>query len=660
VNNTIRILLVEDNPADADFSLREIRKGEIKFVSSIVETESNYIKGIKEFLPDIILSDYSLPQFTGMKALKIRNKIVPEIPFIIITGSNNEGIAVECMKAGANDYILKNAISRLPFSIREAIEQKNIMMEKKRMEASLIESKEEIHAIYDNSPLLLLLLDNEGRIRKVNNFALRFSNSNEANLIGLRLGEALHCLNSTESPGGCGTGSHCKQCRLRNTGLKTIKSQKSIYNVEVSLPFLINNIRTEIYFLISTTNLKIQNNPMVIVSIMDITTLKNTETELIIAKVKAEESDKLKSAFLANMSHEIRTPMNGILGFTELLKDTEIDNFMKGKYIDVINKCGLQLLNIINDIIDISKIEAGQEKIHNVCFNLNNILDELNTFFQLDILKKELDIFFHKGLKDSSSYIIGDPVKLKQILTNLIGNALKFTHEGKIDVMYIIKDNFMVFSVKDTGIGILPSNQKKIFERFRQSDMSDTRIYGGTGLGLSISKSYTEMMGGNIYVESEFGNGSNFIVELPYVPAKLETEERKNIIPDKTFFIPDWSDKSILLAEDENFNVLVIIAILESTKVNIYVAKNGLEAVEMCKKQLDIDLVLMDIKMPVMDGLEATRIIKSIKKFLPVIAVTAYALSNDWDKCLDAGCDGYLPKPLVRNDLITIISKYFI
>jgi len=379
--------------------------------------------------------------------------------------------------------------------------------------------------------------------------------------------------------------------------------------------------------------------------------------ELVLAKEKAEVSDKLKTAFLANMSHEIRTPMNGILGFSQLLKEPDLTNQEKSKYIDTIDNSTHQLLNIITDILNISKIEAGEETTHSLFFNLIDLLDEIKSFFLPLAKQKKLKLSLVNNLSPGIVNINSDPVKLRQILDNLIGNAIKFTPKGKVEIAVTSKNDRLIFSIKDTGIGIEPSLHKVIFDRFRQVELTHSRKYGGTGLGLSLAKSYIEMLGGTIHLDSSLGKGSVFTFEVPLCVINepiLEKKSRKN----KISFNHKWDDKTLMLAEDEEDNASFIQTALIPTGIKIITALNGLEAVELCRKNKDISLVLMDIKLPVMDGLEATRIIRSFNKEIPVIATTAYALSSDAEKCIEAGCDDYIPKPIVIDQLFVIIEKY--
>jgi PAS domain S-box-containing protein len=383
--------------------------------------------------------------------------------------------------------------------------------------------------------------------------------------------------------------------------------------------------------------------------------LRIINDELIKAKERAEESDRLKSSFLANMSHEIRTPMNAILGFSELLKSKKFSEERKGKFIDIINAKSRQLMKIISDIIDISKIEAGQIKIVNKNFPVNDLIKDLQILYHSmqEQEKKPIKLITNNKLTDENSWIYADKLRIEQILTNFLANAYKFTEKGKIEVGYEMRgDKTIVFHVRDTGIGIGKDETKIIFDRFRQVSTSYHRIYGGTGLGLSISRGLADKLGGSIWVESEINKGSTFYLKIPYT--RGETSEKINKDNTKSY---NWENKTILIAEDEEANYSFFEMLLKSTKAKIVRATDGLEAVEKSKDP-NINLVLMDIKLPELDGLEATKIIKKNRKTLPIIAQTAYAMSSDEVACLKAGCDAYIAKPIKIKTFLRMIDQF--
>jgi len=384
------------------------------------------------------------------------------------------------------------------------------------------------------------------------------------------------------------------------------------------------------------------------------------EFELVQAKVKAEESDKLKTAFLANMSHEIRTPMNGILGFAEMLNDDLLSEGNRKKYVEIINNNGKMLMNLIDDIIDFAKIEAGQTKILRQEFSLNALLTQIHSSFLGVNVKKDKDnikLRIKKVLSNEDCYLQSDPNRLRQILTNLIGNAFKFTKEGYIEFGYNLpKDGIIEFYVKDTGIGISSNKLELIFERFVQADYSRSRKYSGSGLGLAISKGFVELLSGKMWVESVENEGSTFYFSVPYFPAsKKPSEEIDRKKPRSEY---NWEDKVFLIAEDDTFSYKLLEGFLKKTNAKVLHAEDGIQAVEICKSNPNIDLILMDVQMPDMNGIEATKVIKEFRENLPVIAQTANAIAEEKQKCLEAGCDDFVTKPINITELFTKIDEW--
>ncbi|MHC1703810.1 MAG: PAS domain S-box protein [Tenuifilaceae bacterium] len=385
--------------------------------------------------------------------------------------------------------------------------------------------------------------------------------------------------------------------------------------------------------------------------------LQKANEELTKAKEKAEESDRLKSAFLANMSHEIRTPMNGILGFADLLKKPLLTGQQQQEYISIIEKSGARMLNIINDIIDISIIESGEIKVSISETNINEQIDYIQTFFKLDLEKKGLTLRLNKSLPTNESKIQTDSEKLYAILTNLVKNAIKFTDEGFIELGYCRKEDYLEFYIKDTGVGIPKERRHAIFERFIQADIDDKRAFQGAGLGLSITKAFVEMLGGKIWIESEEKKGTTFYFTIPYfydskksVNNKVDFEYHSTLNTDSL---------KILVAEDDETSDMFISLLLSKYNCELLHARNGVEAVQTCKNNPDIDLVMMDIKMPLMSGYDATKQIRMFNPKVIIIAQTAYALTGDKEKAIEAGCNDYIAKPLDQDLLKELMKKYF-
>ncbi len=464
-------------------------------------------------------------------------------------------------------------------------------------------------------------------------------------------------------------------CKFYGYTLNEIK-KKSVYDLNtldndkvlMQMAMAINHSRN--YFLfehrlsngskrqveVHSTPVKMGDENSLFSIVYDVSERTRIEKELIKAKEKAEESDKLKSAFLANMSHEIRTPMNAITGFSQLLKSKKIDDIKKDLFVNKINQNSMILLRLIDDIIDTSKIESGLLKLYDNAFELNNLI---NNIHQSYTEQKKFRDFKQVEIKTSYPYneinIKTDSTRLRQIIINLIENAIKFTEKGHIHFGYYQEERTLIFFVEDTGIGIHKEEQNEIFERFRQVDIGSTRKYGGTGLGLAICKGLITAMGGFIWLKSEPGKGSTFYFSLPLheVSETEKAPQDENII--QTNF--KWIGKKILIVEDQISNIELIKEILKDSKADLHIAENGNQAYDMYQR-VQPDIILMDIQLPDIDGYEVTSKIRKTDSDTPIIAQTAFAMEDDKRKSYISGCNDYISKPLNPELLLYKINKF--
>jgi PAS domain S-box-containing protein len=522
-NSEIRILFVEDLEFDYDLAIRALKRGAIGFESRRVETDENMLAALHEFNPHIIISDYSMPQFNGREALKLAIEHAPNIPFIMLTGSMNEGVAVECMKAGAIDYVIKESITRLPFAVKEALERSRILAAKTKSENDLKKSEERYRNLVENSLVGIYTTNTLGEFQFFNsalceilqfdspsqliksNFKTLFKNPDESF-------KFLQTLSTNNKLVNYEIEMVSDKGNIRNTIISAVLDGKTISGMLLDIT---DRKRDEQEIKAKNCEIEIQNEEYRLLNL-----------ELLAAKIKAEESDSLKTAFIQNLSHEIRTPMNGIIGFTDLIKGKKNIPEIFVQYIEVIEKSGDRLMSLINDLVDISKIETGLITTTAEKFNVNDTLSELQLIFMQETEEKGLSLAVAQKLPEAESIIISDKGKVFQILSNLLKNAIKFTESGSIEFGCRRKNEMLEFYVKDTGIGIDPKKHSNVFKRFFQANTSLSSGYEGSGLGLSISKAFVEKLGGTIWVEGSSGSsweghGSTFLFTLPYNPPKV-------------------------------------------------------------------------------------------------------------------------------------------
>lgn len=626
----LRILMLEDDAMDADLNKAQLTLlEEYNCIVTWVTDKNSYLNGLNS-CPDIILSDYSLPQYNGLEALNDLKAKKMIIPFIFVTGTINEETAADTIKTGAWDYVVKDRLFRLPFAIRNALKLKEERIN--TLKAEVLNRK--LSMAVEQSPAHIIITDINGKIEYVNN---RFTE-----VTGYHPGEVVG-----KDPRVFIPGNYIDE--NFNLFWDNLKAGQ-VWRGEAQSKRKDGSVFWES---ISISPLKDENGEIThFVTIKeDISIRKKMEQDLIAALDHAERSDKLKDVFLQNLSHEIRTPLNAIVGFSSLLKE-ERSELNQKEYKDIILRSSHQLLSIVSDILTVSKIQTGQEELIVKPYSINPIMENLKTLFLPKAKAKNLDFRLNIDV-NANPTILTDETKLVQILTNLLNNAIKFTHKGHIELGYSIDNTTIDFFITDTGIGISQEFHDAIFERFRQADNLVAVNYGGTGLGLSISRSFAEMLGGRISVKSALGMGATFTLHLPYKEAEPITKK----ITTQPEHLSANQEVSILIAEDEEFNFQLIEAFLKGRGFTLLKARNGREAIETCKSHPEISVILMDIKMPDIDGLNALMEIRKFNPNVPAIAQTAYALEQEKQQFLSRGFNDYISKPIKRETLLEKIQN---
>ena len=621
------ILIVDDNQDITDFLTRILSQ------RYLISTASNGKEGIEKAVslkPDLIITDIMMPVMSGDEMVRrIReNDDLADIPVIMLTAVIDEKVKNELLKQSVQDFLTK------PFSIDELRSKvESIINQQNKQKGKIAEAELRYKQALDNMLEGCQIIGNDWRYLYVNQSAASFGRKRIEELTGQTIFDVYP--NIKEQP-------------IFET-LKNCLDNKVPAHFETEFEF-VNHSR-------GWFELSVHPVPEgIFILSFDITPRKLAEQEIILAKEKAEESDRLKTAFLHNISHEIRTPLNAIVGFSSILGKQDLTADKKRDYINIINTSNSQLLSIISGIIALATLEAGQEHINETETDINKLLSEVYDQFLLRHIPPEIILKYHTELAGDHALILTDPLKLTQIMINLVDNALKFTGNGNVDFGCKLVDGSLLFFVEDTGIGIPEEMHEIIFERFRQIDNSPTRKYGGSGLGLALTKGYVELLGGKIQLRSEPGKGSFFGIKLPYKPVVQNEVLTKSSEKSSEVLFP--AGKTVLVAEDEINNFYLIKELLSPLELHVIRAENGLEAVRLCQDGNSPDLVLMDIGMPVMDGIEATKRIKEFNPALPVVALTAYAFESDVKNIIDSGCDEYLGKPIRQNQLMAILTKY--
>jgi len=661
--NPLRILFIEDLPSDVDLAVLELRKEKLIFEYTTVCTRVDLIKALKKFRPGLIISDYMLPSFNGLQALKEVKEFNPEIPFILCTGSINEETAVECIKAGAEDYVIKEHMTRLPFAVKEVLEQQRIQSEKRAAELLLKENKEKLQSIFSVAPVGIGLVIDRVFI-EVNDTFCKMTGYSRKEIIG-KNSKMVYATREEYETAGIDKYKDIAENGTGSVETRFKRKDGRILNIFLSLTTLDEHDLTK----------------GVTFSVMDITERKladealrkhrdhleelvNERTEeLSKAKKQADEANRAKSEFLANMSHEIRTPMNAVLGYAELL-GFMLEDKTQRDYLESIKSSGRSLLTLINDILDLSKIEAGKLELQFEYVNSQSFFSEFERIFSLRLSEKGLKFILDISSGTPEGIYIDD-ARLRQIILNLIGNATKFTEKGSIRLKVYAENpqivNYskgkteefidLIIEVTDTGIGISKEMQEEIFNPFVQGQGQNVKKYGGTGLGLAISQRLVQLMNGTINLDSQLNKGSSFKINIPGVSYLRDFERKTDEIQlDPADIV--FEKATIIVADDVEHNRKYLIDALKNANIKIVEAVDGQQAFSLAKKIVP-DLIITDIRMPILDGFGLLKKLKGddLLKHIPVIAYSASVMKAQKNRIRESEFTGLLIKPVQVTEL---------
>lgn len=636
---TLRVLLIEDDFVDAKNFERVLGKTDIESTFKHLTSTEEGFNELKENDYDLVFLDYHLPKGNGLTLLKSLNEIGFTVPVVIITSYADPHVAVEMIQSGASDYIPKSLLNvdGLSQCIRNSVKVKELEKKKKETEKQLRKVEDRLGTIISNTPIILFVLDRNGDFQLGIGKHWESFNPSTNSVIGVNFLDVFEEYNIlTKAVQSCYEGS-IQKC--------TIEINEIVFEITLT-PTLDDD----------------QEVREVLGLALDISDHANGKESLRKAKQIAENTSKLKQEFIANMSHEIRTPMNAIIGFTNLICETEL-SVLQTEFVKAIKVSGENLLTLVNDVLDFSKIEAGKLTLEKEDFLLHDVIESVCRILEVKASENRIKLQFNIN-GNVPKAIKGDPTRLYQILMNLTGNALKFTQKGSIYIDVSIKkeglnDVVLCFQVKDTGVGIPVEKQQMIFESFMQVEGKSNRRKGGTGLGLSIVKNLIDLMDGDISVQSEVNKGSVFTFNVPFGFADSDFKIQKEVVDLKEKF-KKLEGKRILLAEDNAMNQKLVIMYLKKYNVSIDLAETGIQAVKAVRSN-DYDLVLMDIQMPDMDGVEATSEIRNTidgaRGNVPILAMTAHAFKEEIDKCFNVGMNAHISKPIDKQEFLTLISS---
>jgi PAS domain S-box-containing protein len=636
----ITILNLEDDIGDAELIKEAIESEQPNWEITSVTTGEEFVREFIKNRYDIILSDYKVPGYSGIKALELVRSKNSIIPFIFVSGSMGEEMAVEMIKKGATDYVLKDKLFKLPAAIIRALKEAKAEKEKLEMQRRLKESEEKYKQIIDTALVGVYQTNEKGEIT--------FANQTMAQILDFLSPDELKKYNALE---------FYKDQEEREKLLKILKSKGRANGFETELVTKDNKTKN---VLMSVNYVGDSYTGMMV----DITDRRKYIEGLKAAKERAENLNKIKSNFLGTISHEMRTPMIGILGFTDILRKEVKDEEQK-EVADIIYESSKRLMNTLNLILDLSRVESNKQELQLCDVNISDTI--MTSTEVLQSLAKEKNLYLQTEIKNHDIIVHLDESLLIKVINNLIDNAIKFTDKGGVKIelesRQIDNRDYAVIKVIDTGIGIDEQYHSIIFEEFRQVSEGLSRSFEGTGLGLTISKKYVELMGGKISVHSKPGEGSTFEVIFPIVNAEAEQvlvepeqETAKDIENVKQ--IPEFKIKPKILQVEDDWASIMYVKKCLNGKAELKQVKNGEEALELVKNE-QFDVILMDINLKGgMNGLEITEKIRNLKNYeiTPIVAVTAFAMKGDKEEFLSKGCTHYLAKPFHREELLDLIN----
>jgi len=639
------ILLVEDEPGHIELIKRMFEKNRRQWKIVTCQTTREAKERLKEISPMAMLLDNRLPDDTGFNFLNqlARDRNLLPLPVIMLTSHGNEDLAVKAMRLGAEDYIVKSeeGFQSILQRVEQAINHWNAKCEKLRLQQQLKRSEQKYRSLIYNMHAGIMLISTTGQIIEVNPAFLDIFDYKQSTLKDKSIEEIFQSTQMTE------------------TGVNLFKNEEVIRN----LPIVIKTFSGEKKIIeISSKPIRDEKGNILFIEIIihDVTAQKQMEAELIRSKRKAEEANRMKTAFFHNISHELRTPLNAILGFTQLLLQKKLASDVR-EMLNYILLSGNNLGAIINDLLDITRIEAGKTNISLSPIMTQDLVRYLSNEFQKELLDKGLK-FETQISANVPKVFISDNLRLQQILTNLLSNAIKFTSKGTVSLSVDSTEEKLLFIVSDTGIGIAWEDQKRIFEDFVQLENSGSKKQGGVGLGLAISKRIAELLQGEIWVRSKIGRGTSFFVSIPLLNSStIDQNSSEKIEYDVTAKKQQiLNTKTMLLADDEPFSRRIIEEAVKNWGWNVITVTNGKEVLDTLYTVF-VDLVVLDMQMPVLDGYETSRKIKNdpFHKNIPVIAMTAYAMESDKERCFEAGCDDFISKPVDLVQFKSLIERWY-